>query len=67
MPWIQGAVMADHVFGVARHVEHSRVGPRRGNLVGQFTPVHARHDDVGQQQVNGTECGWEMWMAAAPL
>ena len=50
--WFQHAVVANRIFGVARHIEHPGFGPHRGEAVGKFTPVHARHDDVRQQQVN---------------
>src|SRR5439155_9296449 len=49
---IQHPVVANYVLGVARHVEHSSFWPKRGNALRQFAPVHDRHDDVGQQQVN---------------
>ena len=50
---VQRAVVADVVLRVARHVQHSHIGASRSNSVGQFAPVHSRHDDVRQQQVNG--------------
>ena len=50
---VERAVVANRIFGVARHVEDLHLGTQRAELVGEFTPVHAGHDDVGQEQMDG--------------
>ena len=37
--------------GVARDVEHLRAGPHRGDCARDVRAAHARHDDIGHEQV----------------
>src|SRR4029077_11430350 len=54
---VQDAVVGDGILGIAGHVEHFGLLRKRGDATSQFASVHSRHDDVGQQQVDGA------WMA----
>src|SRR4051812_38365039 len=53
-PCIQRAVLPDYVFGVAGHVKHFHVRANFTNALGQLAAVHAWHDDVGQQKMDGS-------------
>jgi hypothetical protein len=52
--WIQNTVMRDRVVRIAGHVEDTRVCVLTPNMLGQGSPAAAWHDDIGEQQVNGT-------------
>ncbi len=52
-PRRQHAAMHDRIVGVARHEQGFQVGTGLGELLGQVLAADARHNDVGQQQVDG--------------
>ena len=47
------APRGDILIVVAGDEQHAQAGTRRHELVGQLASVHARHHDVGDQQVDG--------------
>ncbi|HJX64008.1 MAG TPA: hypothetical protein VJ860_08650 [Polyangia bacterium] len=49
---VQCAVMNDGVVSVAGHIEHFDPRTFQRQAVGQHSPAHLRHHDVGQQQVD---------------
>ena len=42
----------DGIVRVTGHVQHLRLGPEPRKPLGQLAPVHARHYDVRQHQVD---------------
>src|SRR5439155_6045810 len=51
---IEMPVMENRIFGIARREQYLHSGPTLHHLLGKLTTVHrARHDDVGEQQVEG--------------
>src|SRR5438093_13626498 len=51
---IETPVMENRVFGITRREQYRHSGPTLHHLLGKLTTVHrARHDDVGEQQVEG--------------
>ena len=51
---VQRAVAADHIFRVTGHVENFHIGTNFRNALRQFAAVHAGHDHIRQQQMNGS-------------
>src|SRR5262249_1961687 len=51
-PFVEHAVVDDRVARVAGLVEHAGVRPGPGEGLRERAPAHARHHDVGQQQVD---------------
>src|SRR5450432_152279 len=51
--FFEDAVAGDETVGVARHVKHFHVRALGVEVIGQGAAVHARHYDVGEQQMNG--------------
>jgi hypothetical protein len=45
-------MVVEHVARVARHVEDLQRGAQRAQLFGDLTSGHARHDDIGEQQID---------------
>src|SRR5215510_13620391 len=51
---IEATVMENRVFGIARREQYLHSGPTLDHLLGELTTVQrARHDDIGEQQVEG--------------
>src|SRR5262249_56176443 len=49
---IEATVVENRVFGIARCEQYLHSGPTLDHLLGELTTVdRARHDDVGEQQV----------------
>src|SRR5690606_20970732 len=48
---VEHASLRDRVPGVAGHEEHAQAGAQRRELLGQLAPVHLRHDQVRDEQV----------------
>ena len=44
--------MNDGVAGESRRKQDFHLGPASNGLVGELAPVHAGHDDIGEQQVD---------------
>ena len=49
---VQRAVAPDHIFCVTGHIENFRIGTNFRNSLRELAAVHARHYDVGEQEVN---------------
>src|SRR5437764_11961758 len=50
--WIERAVVADVVVGIAGDVKDLHVGPETAEFHSEFIAVHMRHDDVGHEKMN---------------
>ena len=46
-------VVKDRVLRVPRHIDHLERRPLRHQLFGQIRPAGTRHDDIGEQHVDG--------------
>src|SRR3989442_268303 len=51
-PGRQRAVLYDRIPRIAPHVEPPNPGPLRGQAISEIPSRHARHHDVGQEQVD---------------
>jgi len=47
----------DRIFGVSGKIEHADGGTQREQLFGQFAAADARHDDVGDEDIDGLFAG----------
>src|SRR4029077_648709 len=52
--WFEYAVVDDGVFGVAGEEEYLDLRTASGHALREFTSTHARHDDIGDQEVDGS-------------
>src|SRR6266581_597321 len=50
---VEHAVMSDHAIRVPGHIEHADPGLDVGDALGQLASAHLRHDDVGEEEVDG--------------
>ena len=41
------------ILRVGRHVKDLKVGSQGGQTPAQFSPLHPRHDDIGEHQIDG--------------
>ena len=53
----ESAFVDDGVLGIAGQVQHFDLWPQSGDALGQFPPAHSGHDDVGDQNVDGSGLG----------
>ena len=49
---VQRAIAADHVLCITRHVKNFYVRAKFRNALREFTPVHAGHDHIGEEQID---------------
>src|SRR4051794_4874044 len=50
-PGLQNPPIDDEALRVSRYEQDTKVGQEIGGPLGQHTPVHARHDDVGDEEL----------------
>ena len=55
--FLEDAAVGDDVGGVAGHVDALEAGAGFQELVGELVAVHAGHDDVGEEEVDGAVVG----------
>ena len=52
-PGLEDPMMDNGVLRIPRHVDYFERWPLLNKLLGQLRPAGARHDDVGQENVDG--------------
>src|SRR5260370_14168206 len=51
---IERAIVTNGIFGVTRHVEYPDTWEQLGDVGGQFAAIHPRHNDIGEQEIDGS-------------